>query len=113
MDAVEFVTEYNRMCDFYDSKCSQCQMYREDCDLYCSETNISKLVSVVKKWSEEHVPNTRQEKFLEKFPNAILCDGVAIVCPNELNSSVPCPHTCCTDCRRTYWLAPAEEEEMK
>lgn len=113
MDAVEFVTEYNRMCDFYDFKCSQCQMYREDCDLYCSETNISKLVSVVKKWSEEHVPNTRQEKFLEKFPNAILYDGVVTVCPKRLDSNVPCPNRDCCGCRRAYWLAQTEEEEMK
>ena len=57
MDVVKFMTEYNRMCDSYNPTCSQCPMYKEECDLYSSKTNISKLVSIVEKWSEEHAPN--------------------------------------------------------
>ncbi len=66
---------------------------------------------IILKWCEEHPAKTRQDKFLEIYPNANVRDGVVRVCPRCIESSRHCqfPKCECLDCLRNYWLAEVEE----
>lgn len=75
MDAVKFLEEYKRMCEFYPT-CEACPIRDAKpalmtCDVYMSESPYA-FVSVVEKWSAEHPVKTRLIDFLEKYPNAAL-----------------------------------------
>lgn len=54
---------------------------------------------------------TRQEKFLEVFPRAIVFNGALNICPGDIDARQKChgPKDC-RDCRREYWLAAVEED---
>ncbi len=66
---------------------------------------------IILKWCEEHPIKTRQDKFLEMFPNASVVDGIARMCPINIESSHHCqfPKCECRDCRMDYWLAEVDE----
>ena len=66
---------------------------------------------IILKWCEEHPAKTRQDKFLEIYPNANVRDGVVRVCPSDIESSRHCqfPKCECPDCLRNYWLAEVDE----
>lgn len=58
---------------------------------------------------------TRQEKFLKLFPDAMFdnASGTLVMCPQLLDSSVPCKkltgeYINCPECRRKYWLSKGE-----
>lgn len=55
---------------------------------------------------------TRQEKFLEMFPRAIVLNGALNICPGDINVRYTChgPKDC-ADCKKEYW--PAAEKERK
>ncbi len=65
------------------------------------------------KWVKEHPIKTRQNKFLEMFPNAILDDnGVLNVEPCDFDkdySTNDCSRFSCPDCRKKYWLKEVTE----
>lgn len=81
MDAVEYVKQRKRMCDYYNN-CSECPAvgYEE-----CSCLNgIFKLVPIVEQWVKEHPVKTRQSEFLKMFPNAQKSlNGVLDICPRK------------------------------
>lgn len=57
---------------------------------------------------------TRQSEFLKLFPRALKdLNGVLRFCPQEMDSSFPCPiivkRTPCANCRRKYWLEEVDE----
>lgn len=85
MDAVKFLKEKERMCNYYNRKCENgCPI---DGDFPCDFMilmNPNDIVNRVEQWSKEHPRKTRLQDFLEKFPKAKF---------NELG----CPNVCCAD----------------
>ena len=114
MDAVEYVKQRNRMCDYY-VNCNDCPavQYEE-----CSSLNgIPKLIPIVEQWVKEHSVKTRQSEFLKMWPNAeIGGDGLPSVAPCQLDvrlihreSKVDCEDRgVCNKCRRDFWLKEIE-----
>lgn len=125
MDAVKFIEERNRMCEFYyDRKgcCTgECPAYDIQCnDLEDLSANAKELVSIVEEWSDKHPRKTRQSEFLKQWPNARIdkSTGVLTICPAELTKECrddrdACGaysiETCvCNNCRREFWMQEVE-----
>lgn len=110
MDAVTFIKERNRMCNFY--KCCKikgCPAENLSCDSL-EEITIQgfKLIRDVEQWSKEHPRKTILQDFLEKYPNAELNDdGIPKPCPYWLGyKDMPfCNRIRCVEC----WNRPVEE----
>ena len=110
MDAVEYVKQRKRMCDYY-ANCGDCPA----CDYeWCSSlSGIPKMVPIVEQWVKEHPAKTRQSEFLKMWPDAeIGGDGLPTVAPCQLNiellqceSQKDCEERgACGKCRRDFWL---------
>ena len=104
MDAVEYVKQRDRMCDYY-VNCGDCPAGNYE---GCSSLNeIPNLVPIVEQWVKEHPAKTRQSEFLKMFPNARIDDGVIFLGPCAIDKS----HKCTLDCKkccRDYWLKEIE-----
>ena len=116
MDAVEYVKQRNRMCDYY-VNCGDCPAGNyEGC---ASLNEIPNLVPIVEQWAKEHPVKTRQSEFLKMFPNAQKSlNGVLDICPRKFEpekykSATP-DKVCvngnaddeyhCDECCRDFWL---------
>lgn len=110
MDAVEYVKQHKRMCDYY-ANCGDCPAC--DCKwcLYLNE--IPKMVPIVEQWAKEHPVKTRQSEFLKQWPDAAVDDdGLPVVAPCQLNlglihggSAADCESRgVCDGCRREFWM---------
>lgn len=118
MDAVKFLKEKKRMCDFFHNQalCSKCPIQKLECgtgELDDVEHMIA-AVGAVEKWSAEHPAKTRQSEFLKMFPNAKMRDGAIIIDPCEINITNAESKMCekysdCNECRLNYWLSEVEE----
>lgn len=114
MDAVEYVKQRERMCNYY-TNCTECPAgYCEECS---SLNGVSKLVPIVEQWSKEHPVKTRQSEFLKQWPDAeIGDDGYPSVAPCQLDkdmeekdeNGVCCKNCECAECRRDFWLKEIE-----
>ena len=114
MDAVEYVKQRERMCDYY-SDCDKCPAKEV---IGCANiTKISQMVPIVEKWAKEHSVKTRQSEFLKQWPDAeIGYDGLPTVAPCQLNiellqceSQDDCENRgVCDKCRRDFWLKEIE-----
>ena len=114
MDAVEYVKQRNRMCDYY-VNCGDCPAGNyEGC---ASLNEIPNLVPIVEKWTKEHPVKTRQSEFLEQYPEAeIGDDGYPSVAPCQLykdmeekdENGVCCKNCGCAECRSDFWLKEIE-----
>ena len=110
MDAVEYVKQRERMCDYY-VNCGDCPAGNyEGC---ASLNEIPNMVPIVEKWAKEHPVKTRQSEFLKQWPDAeIGDDGYPSVAPCQLYKDMEekdengvCCKTCgCGICRRDFWL---------
>ena len=110
MDAVEYVKQRERMCDYY-VNCGDCPAGNyEGC---ASLNEIPNLVPIVEKWAKEHPAKTRQSEFLKQWPDAeIGDDGYPSVAPCQLykdieekdENGVCCNNCGCAECRRDFWL---------
>ena len=114
MDAVEYVKQRDRMCDYY-VNCGDCPA----CDYeWCSSLHgIPKMVPIVEQWAKAHPIKPRQSEFLKQWPNAeISADGLPTVAPCQLNiellqcdSQDDCENRgVCDKCRRDFWLKEIE-----
>lgn len=114
MDAVEYVKQRERMCNYY-TNCNDCPTgYYEGCS---SLNGVSKLVPIVEQWAKEHPVKTRQSEFLKQWPDAkIGDDGYPSVGPCQLykdmeekdENGVCCKNCGCGICRRDFWLKEIE-----
>ena len=114
MDAVEYVKQRDRMCDYY-VNCGDCPAGNYE---GCSSLNeIPNLVPIVEKWAKEHPAKTRQSEFLKQWPDAeIGDDGYPSVAPCQLykdmeekdENGVCCKNCGCAECRRDFWLKEIE-----
>lgn len=109
MDVVEFFSECRRMCKS-SSDCTKCQYHGDRCDNAIDL--FEKTVAVVEQWSKEHPRKTRQDVFLEQWPEAELVDGIIDIKPCRLVAAIrlgpECHKTFCYDCRRGFWMQEVE-----
>jgi hypothetical protein len=111
MDALEFIRERNRMCNSFDHiGCGNCPANKHgECIITLWDEEI---VPIVEKWSKEHPRKTRQDVFLEQWPEAkVNEDGVLLLCPAIVSSAHRNPYgNCgslselCDDCYREFWM---------
>lgn len=114
MDALKFIEERNRMCDYYRggnalSGCAECPAFQMTCVSVRSVT--AEYIAAVEQWSKEHPRKTRQDMFLKQWPNAaVYGDGVLAVAPCRVDkiATERCIGTACGDCRREFWLQEVE-----
>ena len=114
MDAVEYVKQRNRMCDYY-VNCGDCPA--SDYEGCTSLNEIPNLVPIVEQWAKAHPVKTRQSEFLKQWPDAeIGDDGYPSVAPCQLykdmeekdENGVCCKNCGCGICRRDFWLKEVE-----
>lgn len=121
MDALKFIEERNRMCDQYwqeDGDCDGCPLvYTRECNemrnmVDDSGKAIGKVVEIVEQWSREHPRKTRQDVFLEQWPNCMMGDdGIVGMCPRNIDKMYACNGLAfagCPDCRRNFWMQEVE-----
>lgn len=111
MDALKFMKEYRRMCDYY-SRCFECPRVDEpNCNIEeMSDEELESLVNTVEQWSKEHPQKTRFQDFKEKYPNMKLRDsGIPWACCSYLGYCESCDEakSNCAVC----WNTPVEEDE--
>lgn len=102
-----------RVCKVNMGYCKDCPLQHKGCDVNrnLSLEEVDELNEAILEWCNEHPVKTRQDKFLEMFPNAQLLDNKALtVCPRDIDKTfnTNCRKSC-MDCRRSYWLAEVEE----
>lgn len=122
MDAVKYLKEKSRMgngCKAY-GVCEICPLSENENgrDLECNDFELDypeEAVAIVEKWTAEHPVKTRQDEFLEMFPNAEMKDGIIQINPCKIDTeNMPCNGTVCDkydicdECLREYWLAEVE-----
>ena len=119
MDAVKFIKERDRMCkSYYDAEkghCSDgCPAHDTQCtDLDDLSTDAEELVTLVEEWSAAHPRKTRQDVFLEQWPDANVNDtGVLCIFPcaveQGMKSDKHCNDIYCLDCQREFWMQEVE-----
>ena len=107
------IFDYARICK-QSTKCSQC-LLRKFCadqrDMFSND--IDEANEIILKWCEEHPVKTRQDKFLEIYPNAATQNGSIAICPKTIDETAKCGpgvgSGLCSDCKRDYWLAEVDE----
>ena len=114
MDAVEYVKQRKRMCDYY-VNCDGCPASNYEGCACLNE--IPNLVPIVEQWAKEHPVKTRQSEFLKMWPDAeISDDGLPSIAPCQLDvrfvqgeSQDDCEdREVCGKCRRDFWLKEIE-----
>lgn len=118
MDAVKFLKEALRMCESY-TDCADCVLKQESAVVPCNcfitsiETEaLDKLVVIIEKWAKEHPIKTRQDKFLEQYPDTlvdvrdIININPCMIEKQRFNCSNP--NISCRECREKFW-----SEELK
>lgn len=111
MDVLDFIRETNRMCKSFNDNCEDCPAKKHG---NCIATLWNEeIVPIVIKWSKEHPRNkTRQDVFLEQWPEAVVADdGVLSLCPAALSSThrkqngrCGSQSESCNDCYREFWM---------
>ena len=106
-----------RMCRYYGTVCSTCPLCDKDCGLGAGAPieEMDEMNEIILNWCKEHPVKTRQDKFLEMFPNASKNnDKIIDICPKIVDIRVQCKSEdglSCPDCQKSYWLAEVEENE--
>lgn len=90
MDALEFLNEFKRMCEYYEkynSNCTICPLYDKN-SYICrgiKNCNSKYILDAVERWSKEHPKRTYLSVLLEKFPKTVLNEfGIPSFCPSYL-----------------------------
>ena len=114
MDAVEYVKQRNRMCDYY-VNCGDCPAGNyEGCS---SLSEIPNMVPIVEQWAKAHPVKTRQSEFLKQWPDAEISDDRLLSIPpcqlykdmeEKDENGVCCKNGGCAECRRDFWLKEIE-----
>lgn len=122
MDAVKFLKEKKRMCDFFHNQalCSKCPIQKLECGIgeLGDVEHMIAAVEAVEKWAAEHPTKTRQSVFLERYPDTTKDEnGVIDIAPCAIeksrfkkNSERICntPKKLCGQCRHEYWNEEVE-----
>lgn len=117
MDAVKFIEERNRMCKSFDKCCYGCPAWDGSCKLEPGsylKCEADKAVKIVEEWSAAHPRKTRQDVFLEQWPNAKIIpdtntlDVYPCVIEPTMQNTGRCVNQSCVDCRREFWSQEVE-----
>ena len=125
MDAVEFLKEAKRYCEWcknttQDGKkrlCDACYFEKLNNIFNLHSMAYCKVVEMVEQWAKEHPVKTRQSEFLKMWPDAeISDDGLLSIAPCQLNvellqceSQDDCEERgACGKCRCDFWLKEIE-----
>lgn len=111
-DKEKLLMDYARMCK---EDCEKCQIKQKCCDLSCNKwmmEHTKEAVEIIEKWGAEHPVKTRQDLFLEQFPDST----PKRICP-ELVDKINCglryfdgEFYGCDECRRDYWSQEVDHE---
>lgn len=117
MDAIEFIREEIRMCASYQD-CIGCPLSDT---AYCSvspkkrlQEEAGEIVRRVEQWSAAHPCKTRQNVFLEQYPQAEIDTlGYLTLCPKRISVDCRirygnCTNRICSDCRKEFWSQEIE-----
>lgn len=118
MDAVKFIEEHKKLCERYVT-CSGCPANDNNDRCRFSVTlgdEAAKQIELLEEWAAARHRKTRQDVFLEQWPEArIESDGMPSICPAVLSKSYSvekCPNIItqkiCADCRREFWMQEVE-----
>lgn len=116
MDAVEFIEEAKRMCNANISNCAECCKGRA-CPINLLGANYTpeERVKLVEKWAAAHPRKTRQDVFLEQWPEAKISDDGSInimpcmLCFDEYNVDICTKEgRKCGECHRKFWSQAVE-----
>ena len=118
MDFVKFLQERARMCNSFSPNCEGCRVDKEkpvmsECYLWMFE-NPERAVKIVEEWSAAHPRKTRQDVFLEQWPNAKIIpdtntlDVYPCVIEPTMQNTGRCVNQSCVDCRREFWSQEVE-----
>lgn len=116
MDAVKFIEERDRMCKAH-AGCTDCPAYDDGfCGFGVTVTGreVIEQVEIVKEWSAAHPRKTRQDVFLEQWPNAKIIpdtntlDVYPCVIEPTMQNTGRCVNQSCVDCRREFWSQEVE-----
>ena len=117
MDAVKFLQERARMCNSFSPDCEGCRVDEEkpvmgECYMWMFE-NHERAVKIIEEWSAAHPRKTRQDAFLEQWPNAQCIDGILVLCPGWIDTCFSCPiygnnNVDCATCRHEFWMQEVE-----
>lgn len=120
MDAVKFLEKRARM---YGHGCKNCRVYGDECDIDSSDCDYESLVKAVETlakavemWAAKYPRKTRQDVFLEQWPDAELDDdgvlkiSTCYVSRAHEKDGNRCddPTRDCQDCRREFWMEEVE-----
>ena len=118
MEALKFLKEERRMCEFFEAGCVKCILRDTKCRAIpgVADEELENEVAAVEQWSKEHPIKTRQSVFLEQWPEANVDDyGVLKMCPCPISASHRNAHggcanigVKCSDCRREFWMQEVE-----
>lgn len=101
MDAVKFLQERSRM-------------YKSGAVTPGYDYDPVIAVKVVEQWSAAHPRKTRQDVFLEQYPEAEIDErGDLMLCPRRISVDfrsryANCTTKMCSDCRREFWMQEVE-----
>lgn len=106
MDAVKFIEERRRMC----------KATRKYSPIMVEGISPKDIVKEVEEWSAAHPRKTRQDVFLEQFPNIELDrNGIINISPCKVdqkqypvNGKNYCKFRTCSECRREFWTKVVE-----
>lgn len=106
MDAVKFIEEHRRMY----------KVTGKHLPTLAEGIPAEDVVKEVEEWSAAHPRNTRQDVFLEQWPETyIRGDGYLDVCPLEVSAAhrdadggCAIYDRLCPDCRREFWMQEVE-----
>lgn len=101
MDAVKFIKERRRM-----SKATKGYS-----PIMVERIPPEDIVKEVEEWAAAHPQKTRQDVFLEQYPEARLdSQSVLHVCPADVYGNNVCPEEkeICYNCRRKFWMQEVE-----
>ena len=116
MDAVKFIEERNRMCKSFGDDCAACPandiIYRCKFSITVGD-EAAKQVELLEEWSAAHPRKTRQDVFLEQYPEAEIDErGDLMLCPRRISVDFRSRYANCTkmcsDCRRKFWMQEVE-----
>lgn len=113
MDAVKFIKELRRMCAAHVG-CESCSA--EDCECQSLENMVedTRIVAIVEEWSAAHPRKTRQDVFLEQYPETEIDEqGYLQLCPRRISADCRsrvrlCTKRLCSDCCREFWMQEVE-----
>lgn len=98
MEDVKLLKEYGRICSLSKGNCNKCTLsalnnvHGISCRRLIIEEPVC-FIKIVEQWSKEHPVKTRQDLFLERFPNTELGEScnVIVICPCYIDNTLRKP----------------------